>query len=166
MIKSKKTMKNQGISFIVADQWLKAKVVKGKGWGKKLGFPTLNLQINSSFFSTSATNLPIRQLTNSPALVPGVYFCQLQFVKPGFEQKLKGLLYYGPRSVFQEKKPTWEVYLFNFNQQIKLGTKVKFRLLAFLRPALKFKTKKALVVQLKKDVQKAQKLLKNGKIKL
>ncbi len=121
------------IKNIVTDKWFFGTAVKGKGRGKKLGFPTINLKENFPFKN-------------------GVFLCR---VKLGKEMKT-GLLYYGPRPVFKEKELVAEIFIFNLKDEVELGEKIFFQLLAFLRPVMVFKTKKELQEQIRKDINRSK----------
>lgn len=141
----------RNIDNILSDKWYKAKVVKGKGRGKKLGFPTINLR------SPAASS-------QQPDYKHGVYLCKIKLPSnliTYLPNKLTyfGLLHYGPRSTFKEKKPQLEIYIFNFDSNIKTGSKVKFRLVSLLRKSNVFNNSSDLVKQIKEDVKEANKLI-------
>lgn len=77
-------------------------IQKGSGRGKSLGFPTINFDV----------------LKNPPKLAHGVYRCSL--VDPQDEsmgKKYLGALFYGPREMFEEMAPSFEVYVMeNFSE--------------------------------------------------
>lgn len=123
-------MSQKIINNILTDKWFKARVIKGKNRGKKLGFPTVNLK-------------PFRLLD----FKFGVYLGQIKIGN----QIYQGLFHYGPRPTFKEKKPVLEIYILDFEQKIKSNSKVQFKLLKYLRRTIKFKTKAALINQIKKD---------------
>lgn len=133
------------INNILADKWHQGVVIKGKGRGKKLGFPTVNLR-----------------LSNSKILKPlkyGVYSCQVKIDN----QICQGLFHYGPRPTFKEKKPVLEIHVLNFNKQIKTGTKIKFKLLKYLRKTKRFKNEQELIIQIKNDIMKTRQYFKGEK---
>lgn len=116
----------------------KSKVAKGAGRGKKLGFPTANLDF-------SGLNLDFKT---------GIYAVWVWIEG----QKFGGVMHYGPRDTFQDKKNSLEIYIFDFNQDI-YGKKIEFELVKFLRPTLKFEKIEDLISQIKKDCQAALKIL-------
>jgi len=122
-------------SFILTDKWFKAIVVKGQGRGKKIGFPTINLKSSKPF--------PVKT---------GVYSCQLRVDKRNYF----GLLHFGRRPTFKNKKKTIEVYLPDQQLTVLAGKEVEFQLLSFLRPVKKFINRQSLVEQIKKDIQQAR----------
>ncbi|MCX6816780.1 MAG: isopentenyl-diphosphate delta-isomerase [Candidatus Beckwithbacteria bacterium] len=87
-------------------------VISGEKIGRKIGFPTANLN-----------------LKQSPKIIPGVYVAVCRLAKKSF----LGLAYYGPRYIFGHKQNSFEVYLFNFRQQI-YEKMIQVKLLKFLRP--------------------------------
>ena len=113
-------------------KWLSAKVVKGSGRGKQLGFPTINL------------------FTYKPIYLKfSVYFCKIKINN----QIYKGLFHYGSKPTFNDSRPGLEIHVLDFNQEIKEGKKVQFKLLKYLRKIKKFKTKDALINQIRKDIE-------------
>ena len=91
---------------------ISGKVVKGEAVGRTIGFPTANLQ-----------------LAKTPKIKPGVYAALVTLNG----QNYLGLAYFGPRYIFKEKQDSFEVYIFNFKQNI-YGQKLTIKLLQFLRP--------------------------------
>jgi len=87
-------------------------VVKGEAVGRKIGFPTANLE-----------------LVKKTALKPGVYAALVTLKR----QNYLGLAYFGPRYIFGDKQNSFEVFIFNFKQNI-YGKKLTVKLLKFLRP--------------------------------
>ena len=114
----------------MTSKWFKAVMCKGAGRGKQLGYPTINLKITEI--------LPFKH---------GVY--SVQTMVKNFRGK--GILHYGPRPTFDEKEICLEIHLLEFNDNVKPGTEVHFKLLKHLRPGKKFKSKDALINQIRKD---------------
>jgi len=114
-------------------------VVKGYGLAKKLGYPTLNL--------------------DNPLILKnrerGVYLSRLKI----FSREYFGLLYYGPRLVFNEKKDILEIYVIGFAKNI-YGSTVKFQVLKYLRGIKSFKNTDELKKQIALDFQTASNLIK------
>ena len=116
-----------GYNFI-----LTGSVIKGKGLGKTLGFPTANIEIESAY-----------------KLIPkhGVYVVK---------SKIKGIEVFGMMNI--GKNPTVsegnqtkiEVHFFDFSENL-YGTVLKIELLNHLRSEIKFPSIEALKLQLEKD---------------
>jgi len=109
--------------------------IKGKGRGKVLGFPTINLKVPLGF-----------ELRN------GIYAVIVTI----FNRTYKGALHYGPIPTFKETEKSLEVYLIGLNDfELKdYGFKtIKVEVIKYLRPIIKFKTEKELINQIKKDVK-------------
>lgn len=121
-------------------------IVKGNQIGRTIGFPTANLDIQSISF---------------PSL-NGVYSVYVYYKN----QKLMGIMNVGFRPTFKQQKPkkTFEVYIFNFNQEI-YGEKIQVEIVGFIRNEQKFNSIKALTNQLKMDCQEARKHFENPKLK-
>ncbi|WP_321254116.1 bifunctional riboflavin kinase/FAD synthetase [Psychroserpens sp.] len=110
-------------------------VIKGKGVGKTIQFPTANISVESSY-----------------KLIPknGVYVVA---------SKWDGEVYYGMMNIgtnptFDEKKQSIEVYFFNFEGNL-YGKLLQIDILHRLRDEHKFSSVEALQSQLKKDQENA-----------
>ncbi len=119
-------------------------VIHGARDGDKLGFPTANLSL------LKPLNLPF-----------GVYACVATVEGTPYN----GVLHFGPRAVFGETKPQFEVHLFDFTQII-YGKIISVEIRAFLRDTISFTSVDALVVQIKKDCNEAKKRLKPLPLKI
>jgi riboflavin kinase/FMN adenylyltransferase len=116
------------------------KLIKGKGRGKKLGFPTFNLQIPQSF---------------SPNF--GIYGCWVWIDR----KRYQGDFHFGPIPTFNEAKASLEIFVLNF-KETKQVHNLSFELQHFLRPIKNFSTEKELITQIAKDVRRISKLLAEG----
>ena len=116
---------------------IQGNVQKGKQIGKKIGFPTANIDIKDSILAC-----------------PGVYAVKAKIHKS--EKYFKGIANLGYRPTFNGKKILLEVHLFNFYRNLydKYLT-VKF--LKFIRKEIKFKNAGQLKKQIKKDLLVAKK---------
>ena len=169
-----KTKNQKTINSIVTENkninpnksWFEAKVVKGKGRGKKLGFPTINLD----YKMVRLQDYKKIKLYKSKSIglqdyKHGVYLCQIEIpsnlmLYQSKHLKTYGLLHFGPRTTFAELKPVLEIYILNFGSKIKIGTLVNFKIVKFLRPTKKFLSRQQLKKQIRKDIQIAKKLIK------
>ena len=123
--------------FALAEQLLgrpyaySGKVVRGQQLGRKLGFPTANIELD-----------------DPDKLVParGVYAVDVCYE----EQWYKGMMNIGVRPTFEFDSLTLEVNLFNFEASI-YNEKIVVRLKHFVRPEKKFASVEALREQLEKD---------------
>lgn len=111
-------------------------VVHGDGRGRKIGFPTANININAD------------------KLLPqlGVYA-----VRVTIEQKMyHGMANVGVRPTFtDEKEPTVEVYLFDFENDI-YGKDLSIEFIDFVREEKKFSNVDEIVAQLQRDEKKVR----------
>ncbi len=119
---------------------LAGKVVKGRCCGKLLGFATANLSVTPQLL-----------------LKGGVY---VGWVLMGDKRK-GAVINIGKRPTFGRKSKTIEVHIFGFNKNI-YGKKIEVFFVRKLRKERKFKNKNELIQQIKKDVQKAKKILKKA----
>ena len=113
------------------------KVQKGRQIGKKIGFPTANIDIKDYVLAC-----------------PGVYAVRVK--KPNKNIYFKGIANLGYRPTFNGKKILLEVHLFNFSGNLynKYLT-VEFK--KFIRKEKKFKNIDQLRKQIKTDILKAKK---------
>ena len=113
------------------------KVQKGKQLGKKIGFPTANIDIKDYVLAC-----------------PGVYAVRVKKIKGN--SYFKGIANLGYRPTFNGKKILLEVHLFNFSGNLynKYLT-VEFK--KFIRKEKKFKNINQLKKQIKIDLIKAKK---------
>ena len=118
----------------------KGVVVKGKGRGAKLGFPTINLQVSKKSLAR---------------VKEGIW---ASIVKIG-KDRLPSAAFVGEAKTFGEKEKRFEVYIFDFNKKL-YGKRVEVDFLKRIRANKKFKTKKALISQMKKDEAKAREFFK------
>ena len=116
-------------------------VVEGDRLGRKLGYPTANLRIESPH-----------------KLIPidGIYAVH------GWHQqrRYEGMLYIGHRPTIQGTTRNIEVNLFDFDQTI-YGDELKVELLEYIRGDMTFDSLEELSAQLAQDQQAALKLLKS-----
>ncbi len=120
-------------------------VIHGDGRGRKINFPTANL------------NYPEEKLIPSN----GIYVCRA---------RVKGSRYaaavnIGVRPTFENeaKKPMVEAYLLDFDQDI-YGEDVRLEFVARLRDELKFESVDALVEQMQRDVEKTREVLSKSDV--
>lgn len=110
--------------------------VRGKGRGKLLGFPTINLEIPEKF-----------------NLNEGIYA-----VKVSVEGKeFIGALHFGPIPAFKESERTLEVFLIDTtDSDIPDTENFEVETIKFLRPVLNFSNQEELVKQIGKDVEETK----------
>ncbi|MGM0364981.1 MAG: bifunctional riboflavin kinase/FAD synthetase [Actinomycetota bacterium] len=109
-------------------------VVKGVGRGKKLGFPTANIDVSDKYVTPQ----------------DGVYLGQ---VKVGNEDKLLPcLVNIGDNPTFEDNKKWIEVFIIDFNKNI-YGVKIKVCFLKELRKEIRFNSSQELVDQMQKDLK-------------
>jgi len=112
-------------------------VEKGKQIGKKIGFPTANIDIKDYVLAC-----------------PGVYAVKVKIHKDS--KYLKGIANLGYRPTFNGKKILLEVHLFNFSGNI-YNKYLTVEFLKFIRKERKFKNVNQLKNQIKSDLLVAKK---------
>lgn len=113
-----------------------ARVVKGKGRGKRIGIPTANLKPPENFSAKE-----------------GIWACWV--VIDG--RKLPGALHWGPVPVFGEEKRSLEVHILQDAPQIP--SELGIELVSWLRPVRNFENAEKLKEQVEKDIIACKKAL-------
>lgn len=128
-------------AFLGYSYFINGTVVKGKGMGKKLGFPTANIEVDEPY-----------------KLIPkdGVYAVAATYNKA----ILYGMMSIGINPTFEGEHKTIEVHLFNFNQDL-YGQHLKIAFIDRIRDEHKFASVEALIAELKQDQIKALKIISN-----
>jgi len=117
------------------------KVVKGIGLGKKLGYPTANIDF-----------LPRKLLP-----VDGVYSCRVEYNKEMYD----GMMFIGKNHFNPEKAKSVEVNIFDFDKDI-YGEQLTCFPQMFVRANKKFDSTDQLVAQITKDKENVLKLIDKG----
>ncbi len=110
---------------------IEGEVRKGRAEGRKLGFPTANLEFEDF-------------------IIPkfGVYFCNINIENKTY----KALANIGIRPSFNLSEPLIEVHIPNFSQDI-YGKKIKVELVKFIRDEKKFNSIDELKAQISDDIK-------------
>ncbi|MBL8023226.1 MAG: riboflavin biosynthesis protein RibF [Elusimicrobia bacterium] len=121
------------------DYTLEAPVLSGRGMGRRLGFPTANLEVGED------------------KILPRGVFVVTAVLPTGVERR--ALLNVGVRPTFPEQNPTRsvEVHLLDFSGDLR-GRSLRIRFVKKLRDEKKFSSVKALVTQLLKDEAAARRI--------
>ena len=118
-------------------EWsIEGKVLKGRQLGKKIGFPTANIDIQDYILAK-----------------PGVYAVKVK--KQNSSKLIKGIANLGYRPTFNQKKILLEVHLFNFSENL-YNKYLTVNFLKFIRKEKKFKDIGQLQKQIKIDLVKAK----------
>jgi len=112
-------------------------VQKGRQVGKKIGFPTCNIDIKNYVLAK-----------------PGVYAVKVLVSKNS--KYLKGIANLGYRPTFNQKKILLEVHLFSYSGNL-YNKPLSVEFLKFIREEKKFKNVNQLKTQIKKDLNIAKK---------
>ncbi len=124
--------------FLKRNWEIEGKVQKGRMMGKKIGFPTCNIDIENYVIAK-----------------PGVYAVRVRINDK--KKMLKGIANLGYRPTFDQKKILLEVNIFNFSGNL-YNKKLSVEFLKFIRGEKKFKGISELKNQIKKDILKAKKI--------
>ncbi|MDC3120918.1 hypothetical protein OA414_01925 [Candidatus Pelagibacter sp.] len=112
------------------------KVQKGRQVGKKIGFPTCNIDIKDYVLPK-----------------PGVY--AVRVLRKNNSKYLRGIANLGYRPTFNQKKILLEVHLFNYSGNL-YNKHLSVEFLKFIRKEKKFKNVNQLKSQIKKDLNIAK----------
>jgi len=116
---------------------IEGKVQKGKQLGKKIGFPTANIDIK-----------------NYVLAYPGVYSVRIKMIRSS--KIIKGIANLGYRPTFNGKKILLEVHLFNFSGNL-YNKDLTVEFVKFIRKEKKFKNVNQLKKQINIDLLTAKK---------
>ena len=111
-------------------------VKKGRNMGKKIGFPTCNIDIGNYVIAK-----------------PGVYAVKVNILNSN--KILKGIANLGYRPTFNQKKILLEVNIFNFSRNL-YNKKLTVEFIKFIRGEKKFKGMDQLKKQIKLDIKSAK----------
>ncbi len=115
--------------------------ITGKGRGKKMGVPTINLEIPRNF-----------------RLREGIYAAYVTVQGKTYQ----GALHYGPIPTFKEKGASLEVFLLNVKnlpEKVVRAGSIRIDIVQHLRPIIDFSTPEELVQQIELDVQHTKAIL-------
>ena len=113
------------------------KVERGRQLGKKIGFPTCNIDIKDYVLAK-----------------PGVYAVNVNI--KNYKLKIKGIANLGYRPTFNQHKLLLEVHLFNFSKNL-YNKYLSVEFIKFIRKEKKFRNAKQLQNQIKSDLLIAKK---------
>ena len=121
------------------------KVQKGEQRGRKLGFPTANIQFGK-------------------CIIPcfGVYASRVRILSAHNKKIYDGATSIGTRPTFGINHPNLEVYIFEFDKDI-YGLEIEVELNFFVRSEITFSDTKALIRQMEEDCTHIKELLKGVK---
>ena len=128
-------------AFLGYPYYINGTVVRGKGFGKKMEFPTANINVDESY-----------------KLIPknGVYAVSSTYQK----KTIYGMMNIGMNPTFEGDKKTIEVHFFDFNEDL-YDQHLKISFLDRLRDENKFESVEALIAQLNQDRIKAKQIIAN-----
>lgn len=108
---------------------IQGRLIEGQGLGRKLGFPSLNIEYNGD--------------------LEGV-FCGRILLEGKWEN---AAVHLGPRPTVGGVKPICEVHVLNWNKSLKPGIELEVEVLGRIRDVQKFESVEALKKQIAKDVE-------------
>ena len=123
-------------NFLNRNWTIQGIVKRGRQVGKKIGFPTCNIDIKNYVLAK-----------------PGVY--AVKVLRKNSTKYLKGIANLGYRPTFNQKKILLEVHLFNFSGNL-YNKLLSVEFLKFIRKEKKFKNVNQLRAQIKKDLNIAK----------
>ena len=140
------------------------KVVRGKGHGAQLGFPTANLEIHSEvllplgvYVASGRFLKEQRTARNTQRTCFELLRCPLSVARCA-KNWLPGVMNYGKRPTYPKKEtphPLLELHLLDFEGRV-YGEKMEVALHHFLRPEQKFASEEVLRERIRQDVDAAR----------
>ena len=127
---------------------LSGRVVRGKGYGRQLGFPTANLDR----WDYSRRKIKIKF---------GIYAGFAAYQLKAISYQLKAAIVIGP--VDNRGLPKIEAHLMGFKGNL-YGKKISLQLVKYIRPFRKFENEMALKTQIQKDIILIKKLIPNAQL--
>jgi len=128
----KKGLLNEANKLLKRKWCIIGKVEKGRQFGKKIGFPTCNIDIKEYVLAK-----------------PGVYAVRVN--KKNSKKTIKGIANLGYRPTFNQTRLLLEVHLFNFSSNL-YNNYLSVKFLKFIRKEKKFKNAEQLRKQIKSDL--------------
>ena len=116
-------------------------VIRGKGRGKRLGYPTINLDLRSE--------------TLPPSGIYAVWAREGRHI-------YRGALHLGPRPTFREDKIYAEVHLFSVRKSL-YGKEIEIYLVQKIRQVKRFSSSQDLAEQIARDVRQIKQILSRTK---
>ena len=129
---------NLANSYLNRNWSIEGVVKKGRQLGKKIGFPTCNINLNEYVISK-----------------PGVYAVKVK--SKNLKKTYNGIANLGYRPTFNQKKIILEVNIFNFSGNL-YNKKITVEFLKFIRDERKFRGIDQLKKQIKLDLRIAKKI--------
>ena len=114
------------------------KVIHGLGRGKEFGFPTVNIKL----------------IDNTLHIKTGVYAVTINVNNQSF----KGMLYVGTRPTLNLQETTYEIHVFEFNEDV-YDQQISFQILHKIRDEIRFETIENLIEQLHQDKEMVYKFI-------
>ncbi|HDM37972.1 MAG TPA: hypothetical protein ENG55_02815, partial [Candidatus Omnitrophica bacterium] len=124
--------------------FLEGIIIKGKGLGSKIGYPTINLKTDQDIILKS-----------------GVYIGYLEYQHRNLKSVVN--IGYNPTIKPHQKKKSVEAHILNFNQKL-YNQKVKIYFLRKIRDEKRFKTLEELTRAIKEDIDKTQEYFRKTNI--
>ncbi len=121
------------------DYYMEGQVVEGEKRGRKLGFPTINLETDWEILPKS-----------------GVYATYVDF-PDGRRESITNI---GVRPTFSEDKLTVETHIFDFDDDL-YGKKIRINFVRRLREEKRFSSVNKLVEQIKRDIADVKKIFRD-----
>jgi riboflavin kinase/FMN adenylyltransferase len=116
---------------------IRGKVIKGKGIGREIGFPTANIDSGHQMLPPT-----------------GIYAIRAKLNDKMFD----GVLSMGVRPTFEDNQFQIEAYLFDFDGSI-YGRTIEIFFIEKIRDEIAFSSVEELINQIKRDVEKAMEIL-------
>ncbi len=135
-------------------------VVKGRGIGRGLGFPTANIDPENELIPAPGVYAAFTKGESQKAKVksPDSNSRPSSFDSRPLTLPTPSAVFIGERKTFSDHEPVIEAYLLDFDGDL-YGQPIEICLVQKIRPVEKFPSKEALVTQIEKDITQIRRLL-------
>lgn len=135
-------------------------VVKGRGIGRGLGFPTANVEPENELIPAPGVYAAYTRVESPKSKVqsPDINFRPSAFDTRPSTLSFPSAVFIGKRETFNDHEPVIESYLLDFDQDL-YGQQIEVCLVRKIRDAEPFPSKEALIVQIEKDILRVREIL-------
>ena len=140
------------------------KVIRGKGHGSRLGFPTANLEVHSEILLPLGVYVASARFLCAQWSTVNAQRGRFQFLRCALtvdrcaKKRLPGVMNFGRRPTYpkaETPRPVLELHLLDFKGKV-YGKMMEIELHRFLRSEQKFGAEEALIAKIREDVRAAR----------
>jgi riboflavin kinase/FMN adenylyltransferase len=133
-------------------------VVKGRGIGRGLGFPTANVEPENELIPAPGVYAAYTRIQRTEDRGQRMEIPPSSVIRPP-SSGLPSAVFIGKRETFHDHEPVIESYLLDFDSNL-YGQEIEVCLVRKIRDVEPFPSKEALIVQIEKDILRVREILK------